>query len=186
MRQCLCAAAFLYTFSPYMPVPSENILKIMEYILTNISYCYILTVLVIIVQLELIFLAYFQKGEDALININYRDSRPIYEQIKDGFRNLIASGILAEGERLPSVRELATQLAINPNTIQRAYRELEAEGCICSVLGKGSFASGRNLVLEQKKKNALELFKNAVSELRLLGIPDDDLIAYIRGKGELK
>ena len=61
-----------------------------------------------------------------MIGLNYRDSRPIYEQIKDNYRKLILSGAMAPGEKLPSVRELASQLAINPNTIQRAYRELRA------------------------------------------------------------
>ena len=72
-----------------------------------------------------------------MIQINYRDPRPIYEQVKDGFRKLIFSGVLRPDERMPSVRELAASLAINPNTIQRAYRELEQEGYICSVPGKG-------------------------------------------------
>lgn len=60
-----------------------------------------------------------------MISLNYRDSRPIYEQIKDGLRKLVVSGAVRQDEKLPSVRELATSLAINPNTIQRAYRELE-------------------------------------------------------------
>ena len=62
-----------------------------------------------------------------LIQISYRDPRPIYEQVKDGFRTLIVTGAMCPDERMPSVRELATLLAINPNTIQRAYRELEQE-----------------------------------------------------------
>ena len=57
-----------------------------------------------------------------MININFRDPRPIYEQVRDSFRQLILSGVLPAGEKMPSVRELATQLTINPNTIQRAYR----------------------------------------------------------------
>ena len=65
-----------------------------------------------------------------LISINYRDPRPIYEQVKDGFCRLLVAGVLDAGDKLPSVRELAAQLAINPNTIQRAYRELEADGII--------------------------------------------------------
>ena len=76
-----------------------------------------------------------------MISLNYRDSRPIYEQIKDGLRKLIVTGGLGPDEKLPSVRALAAQLAINPNTIQRAYNELEGEGYIYSVPGKGSFAS---------------------------------------------
>ena len=63
-----------------------------------------------------------------MININFRDSRPIYEQVKTTLRKLIVSGAMSPDEKLPSVRELASQLVINPNTIQRAYRELEAGG----------------------------------------------------------
>ena len=74
-----------------------------------------------------------------MICLNYRDSRPIYEQIKDGLKKLIVSGAMAPGEKLPSVRALAQQLSINPNTIQRAYNELENEGYIYSIAGKGSF-----------------------------------------------
>ena len=77
-----------------------------------------------------------------MISLNYRDSRPIYEQIKDGLRKLIVTGAIGTDEKLPSVRALATQLSINPNTIQRAYNELEGEGYIYSVPGKGSFATG--------------------------------------------
>lgn len=73
-----------------------------------------------------------------MISINFRDSRPIYEQVKDSLRRLIVSGALSPDEKLPSVRELASQLVINPNTIQRAYRELEHEGYIVSVPGKGA------------------------------------------------
>ena len=74
-----------------------------------------------------------------MLTLNYRDSRPIYEQIKDGLRRMIVTGAMAQDEKLPSVRALATQLSINPNTIQRAYRELELQGWIVSVPGKGSF-----------------------------------------------
>ena len=58
-----------------------------------------------------------------MITLNYRDSRPIYEQIQEGLKRLIVTGAIASGERLPSVRTFATQLSINPNTIQRAYNE---------------------------------------------------------------
>ena len=67
-----------------------------------------------------------------MLHLDYRDARPIYEQIKDGLRKLMVNGVLQEGEKLPSVRTLASSLAINPNTIQRAYRELESEGYICT------------------------------------------------------
>lgn len=78
-----------------------------------------------------------------MIHLDFRDNRSIYAQVFDGFREQIARGILQPGEKLPSVRELASSLAINPNTIQRAYRELEVQGWISSVPGKGSFVRER-------------------------------------------
>ena len=74
-----------------------------------------------------------------MVHLDYRDARPIYAQIIAGLRQQIAAGILQPGDKLPSVRELATELAINPNTIQRAYRELEQSGVIVTVAGKGCF-----------------------------------------------
>lgn len=76
-----------------------------------------------------------------MIQLDYRDKKPIYEQIADRFRQLVLSGALRPGERIASVRELAQALSINPNTIQKAFRELEAQGYICTVQGKGSFVS---------------------------------------------
>ena len=76
-----------------------------------------------------------------MIVLDYRDSRPLYQQVKESLRRMVLTGLLEPDEKLPSVRSLATQLAINPNTIQRAYAELEAEGYIYSVAGRGSFVS---------------------------------------------
>ena len=75
-----------------------------------------------------------------MFQLNYRDTRPFYEQIKDNLRQLLVTHSISENEKLPSVRELASVLTINPNTIQRAYRELETEGYIYTVPGKGTFA----------------------------------------------
>lgn len=72
-----------------------------------------------------------------MIQLNYRDARPIYEQVKDGLRHLVVTGALQAGDKLPSVRALASSLAINPNTIQRAYESLEQEGYLYTVAGKG-------------------------------------------------
>ena len=91
-----------------------------------------------------------------MISLNYRDSRPIYEQIKDGLRKLIVTGAIATDEKLPSVRALATQLSINPNTIQRAYNELEGEGYIYSVPGKGSFATGDPDADDSRRRDLME------------------------------
>ncbi len=116
-----------------------------------------------------------------MINLNYRDSRPIYEQIRDGYRDLLISGCILPGEKLPSVRELATQLAINPNTIQRAYRELEAEGYIYSIPGKGAFAASNGDVSSQRKNTLLVLFDQTVSELIFLGVKPEELEKRIKG-----
>ena len=80
-----------------------------------------------------------------MIQLNYRDSKPIYEQIKDGLRKLVISNSLSADEKLPSVRELAAKLAINPNTIQKAYRDLESEGYIYTVTGKGTFVAEKRI-----------------------------------------
>ena len=111
--------------------------------------------------------------------INYRDSRPIYEQVKESFRKLILSGVLPPGEKMPSVRELATQLTINPNTIQRAYRELEQEGYICSVPGKGSFVCEAADAASAHRQELLQKFRALTAELRELGISAEELYRMI-------
>ena len=116
-----------------------------------------------------------------MISINYRDNRPIYEQVRDSLRQLITSGAIPPGGKLPSVRELAAELAINPNTIQRAYRELETEGYICSVPGRGSFVSKTDAAVEQRKAELLEKFNALVKELRLIGVTDEELVRLLRG-----
>ena len=122
-----------------------------------------------------------------MITLNYRDARPIYEQVKDGLRRLIASGAIADGERLPSVRQLASQLAINPNTIQRAMRELEAEGWIASVPGKGSFASGgARPPGEARKRELRETLRAAARELRALGVAQEEIDALCREECEVR
>ena len=118
-----------------------------------------------------------------MISINYRAPRPIYEQVRDALRKLIVSGSLPSDQKLPSVRELASSLAINPNTIQRAYRELEQEGYICTVPGKGSFACARTDVDEERKSALLHQFDETVGELLYLGVSPAVLCARIR-KGE--
>ena len=116
-----------------------------------------------------------------MFQLNYRDTRPIYEQIKDQFRKLILTGGIAQGEKLPSVRELATQLAINPNTIQRAYRELEQEGWLVSVPGKGSFANLGDHAGQQRRQDLLEQFTALAAELRCLGMADAQLMEVLKG-----
>ena len=116
-----------------------------------------------------------------MIQINYRDPRPIYEQVKASFRQLILSGILRPEEKMPSVRELAGSLAINPNTIQRAYRELEQEGYICSVPGKGSFVADASDAAMARRKVMLQQLIETAEELRRLGVDAGTLEACIKG-----
>lgn len=114
-----------------------------------------------------------------MIPIDPRDPRPIYLQIKEGLCRLILSGAVKTGERLPSVRELAGQLAINPNTIQRAYRELESDGFIYSVSGKGSFAAALQEVDAGRRSAKEKEFRAAAQELLRLGTPKGDLVAIL-------
>ena len=119
-----------------------------------------------------------------MISLNYRDSRPIYEQIRDGLRRLIAVGAIERDERLPSVRVMATELAINPNTIQRAYAELEAEGYIYTISGKGSFASDLWNQNEGRRKELLQQAEELFAELRCLAVTPEELLALYEKEGE--
>ena len=110
-----------------------------------------------------------------MISLNYRDSRPIYEQIKDGLRKLIVTGAIATDEKLPSVRALATQLSINPNTIQRAYEALEREGYVYTIAGRGTFAAPQKDVGEERKKQLLAAFDETARELIYLGVTAEEL-----------
>ncbi len=118
-----------------------------------------------------------------MITINYRDPRPIYEQIQTELCRLMLTGVLPPGSKLPSVRELAGQLAINPNTIQRAYRELEASGYILSVAGKGSFVAQAGHLAEQQKKQAVDAFRAAAQQLRQLGLTQEQLAQLLTEEG---
>ena len=116
-----------------------------------------------------------------MVHLDYRDARPIYAQVVEQFQRQILSGILREGERLPSVRELAGELAINPNTIQRAYQKLEIEGWIASVPGKGSFVCG--VPASQKPQDLWETFDRTAAALLRRGIPVEELVRRLRKGG---
>ena len=110
-----------------------------------------------------------------MIQLNYRDSKPIYEQIKDGLKRLVITGAIATDEKLPSVRELASQLAINPNTIAKAFRELEQEGYIYTITGRGSFAADRNDISAGRNDELLKIFDEIVKELLFLSEDKEQL-----------
>ena len=116
-----------------------------------------------------------------MVTINYKDGRPFYEQVKEDLRRLIVSGALRAGDKLPSVRELAGQLAINPNTIHRAYRELEAEGYIVSVPGKGSITAARERADDPRRTELLARLRETVRELTWLGMTLREIVEEIGG-----
>ena len=115
-----------------------------------------------------------------MIRLNYRDARPIYEQVKDGLRHLVVTGALQAGDKLPSVRALASSLAINPNTIQRAYEALEREGYLYTVAGKGSFAAPQADVNADRRARLLEQFDASAAELLFLGLTAGELAARLQ------
>lgn len=127
------------------------------------------TVLSVIVQLIQ------KKGENDMFQLDFKDRRPIYEQIKEKMKFLIIGGAMKEGEKIPSVRELAVSMAINPNTIQKAYKELESEGYIYSVTAKGYFVTPRESTDVGKNSELLAKFSDTVRELMYLGKTKNEL-----------
>ena len=119
-----------------------------------------------------------------MIHLDYRDTRPIYVQITDGFLEQILSGVLQPGEKLPSVRELALNLAINPNTIQRAYRHLEAEGWIATVPGKGCFVCNSQSGKAKEIEKWYQAFDEAVAALRNLEVSQEVLLVRLQEGGK--
>ncbi len=119
-----------------------------------------------------------------MIQIDYRSQKAIYEQVRDELKKLIVKGIIKEGEKIPSVRDVARELSINPNTIQRAYHELESEGFIYSVKGRGNFVSPREDAEQTERiKTLLKTFSACSAELMYLGIAQETLIDYIKKEG---
>ena len=117
-----------------------------------------------------------------MIHLDYRDSRPIYEQVKDGLRRLMVTGVLASGDKLPSVRAMASQLSINPNTIKRAYTELEAEGYVVSVTGKGSFVAEGDTQNTARRAELTGKLKPLLEELKNLGMTREELVQLWEGE----
>ena len=109
--------------------------------------------------------------------INYRDSRPIYEQIADQYKVLILKGVLPPDEQMPSVRKLAMELSTNPNTVQRAYMELERQGFLYSVRGRGSFVRGGTDIHAQKRAELAERLAAILKEAEDIGINPAQLLA---------
>ena len=136
------------------------------------------------VLIQLIHLIHLKKGAMCVVHLDYRDARPIYTQIADNFRNQIRAGVLVEGDKLPSVRELASDLAINPNTIQRAYRELESEGWIASVTGKGSFVCGAPSQENPETDALWQELDTITAKLMAANISRQAILQYLKQGGD--
>lgn len=115
-----------------------------------------------------------------MIILDYQDRRPIYEQITEKFRTLIYQGALPAGSRLPSVRQLAMELSINPNTIQRAYMTLEQEGLIYLVKGKGNFVAETQQIQEKSKEDFRKEFLELVRRGINTGMTEEELMTLVQ------
>ncbi|WP_024833269.1 GntR family transcriptional regulator [Ruminiclostridium josui] len=116
-----------------------------------------------------------------MIQLDFKDPRPIYEQIKDKIKELVITGAVKTDDKIPSVRELAQTLTINPNTIQKAYKDLETEGIIYSVKGKGNFIAPLDKSsIEPRRKELLISIQKTVEELIFLHTPLQAVIDVIQ------
>lgn len=117
-----------------------------------------------------------------MITLDYRDRRPLYEQVIERFQDLMFKGVLVQDEKMPSVRSLATDLSINPNTIQRAYAELERQGFIYSIKGKGSFVADTGRMKTGRIREWERSFDGLVEEAGQLGIGCETVVERVRRK----
>lgn len=121
-----------------------------------------------------------------VILIDYNDRRPIYEQVIDRFEQLILCGALTADSAMPSVRSLAMELSINPNTIQRAYQELERNGFIYSIKGKGSFVCDIREISDTKRNEVLDELTKCVEKAKLIGISKEEIHTIVKKVMESK
>ena len=127
-----------------------------------------------------------RKERGYMIVLDYRDRRPLYEQVTEKLEELMFSGVLPSDSRLPSVRSMATELSINPNTIQRAYAELERQGYIYSIQGKGSFVSDGRHLAEGIRKDWEKQFDAAIEEGLRIGVSYQDMIKILEEREAAK
>lgn len=114
-----------------------------------------------------------------MIIIDCKDRRPIYEQVEERFEELILKGGLVPKEQLPSVRNLAMELSINPNTIQRAYMELERKGFIYTVKGRGSFIADTEHLVDIRKNELLNSVAGLLKEVKEIGISKEQVMEKV-------
>lgn len=114
-----------------------------------------------------------------MIFIDYNDKRPIYEQVVERIQTLILNGALEADSKLPSVRSLAVELSINPNTIQRAYSELERDGFIYSVKGRGNFVRMNESLMAKQQEKLLEKFRKETQDMKARGISREQALSCV-------
>ncbi|HJA80905.1 MAG TPA: GntR family transcriptional regulator [Candidatus Mediterraneibacter intestinipullorum] len=114
-----------------------------------------------------------------MISIDYQSKLPLYEQIAQKFQTLILKGALPPDAQMPSVRTMAVELSINPNTIQKAYSLLEQQGYIYPVKGRGNFVSDSSALVRQEKKSLLEDVRQLIQEGKELGVRQTEFIQVI-------
>ncbi len=116
-----------------------------------------------------------------MINLDYQSRTSIYEQIVNGIEKYVALGILKDGEQIPSIREMASSLGINPNTVKKSYDILESNGVITTMSTKGTFiAENTKMVTEDKINKEINTIKVMINELTKMGISYDEVIERIR------
>ncbi|MCF0147260.1 MAG: GntR family transcriptional regulator [Clostridium sp.] len=116
-----------------------------------------------------------------MLKIDARLSTPIYEQVIFRVKELILKGVFKAGDKLPSVRELSTALTINPNTVSKAYIELEKENIVEVIRGKGTFIATdySTIISKEKLDNIISDFKKIILEANYLGLGEKDLISLL-------
>lgn len=120
-----------------------------------------------------------------MIVLDFKDTRPMYEQIVERFQTLILTAVLPVDEQLPSVRSLAVELSINPNTVQKAYAELERRGFIYTIKGKGNFVTCNDGLMRYKKQELQTKLDKIVEEAREVGIAKTAIVYYLENGGEI-
>ena len=111
-----------------------------------------------------------------MIQLDYKDRRPLYEQVAERFKELILTGVLQPDEKIPSVRSMAIELSVTSNTIQRAYSELEKAGYIYTVTGRGNFVSDGTTLQDIHLQQLLGQVRSAISQAKNAGISRDEIL----------
>lgn len=116
-----------------------------------------------------------------MINLDYQSRTPIYEQIVNQFERLISLGVLKPKQQISSIRELATSLGINPNTVKKAYEELESRGAINTISTKGTFvADDTDVIVDKVIKQKIDVIKKEMKELSKLGVSIEEIFEKVK------